>query len=87
MTEEQLETKRKYAEEKKPSMKRRADHHDYTERRMYMITLEVEGRKPVFGHLVRNVLASKIEAQKALITKSMEETQRLFDSRMDYWFA
>ena len=34
--------------------------------------------------------ASKIEAietQKALITKSMEETQRLFDSRMDYWFA
>ena len=28
-----------------------------------------------------------IEAQKALITKSMEETQRLFDSRMDYWFA
>ena len=28
-----------------------------------------------------------IEAQKALITKSIEETQRLFDSRMDYWFA
>lgn len=28
-----------------------------------------------------------IEAQKALITKSMEETQRLFGSRMDYWFA
>lgn len=28
-----------------------------------------------------------IEAQKALITKSMEETQRLFNSRMDYWFA
>lgn len=28
-----------------------------------------------------------IEAQKALITKSMEETRRLFDSRMDYWFA
>ncbi len=51
MTEEQLEAKRKYAGEKKPSMKRRADHHDYTERRMYMITLEVEGRKPVFGHL------------------------------------
>ena len=24
------------------SMKRRDDHHDYTERRMYMITLEVE---------------------------------------------
>ena len=38
-------------------MKRRDDHHDYTERRMYMITLEVEGRRPVFGHLVGDAFA------------------------------
>ena len=40
--------------------------------------------------ILAEAFASKveaIEAQKALITKSMEETQRLFDSRMDYWFA
>ena len=57
MTEEQISTKKKYAGEKKVSMKRRDDRHDYTERRMYMITLEVEGRKPVFGRLVGDAFA------------------------------
>ena len=59
MTEEQIEAKKKYAGEKKASMKRRDDYHDYTERRMYMITLEVEGRKPLFGHLVGNPFAER----------------------------
>jgi hypothetical protein len=35
--------------EKKPTMKRRMDEHDYTERCIYMITLAVEGREPVLG--------------------------------------
>ena len=38
-------------------MKRRDDHHDYTERRIYMITLEVEGRRPVFGRLMGDAFA------------------------------
>lgn len=59
MTEEQIEAKKKYTGEKNASMKRRDDHHDYTERRMYMITLEVEGRKPLFGHLVGNPFAEQ----------------------------
>ena len=42
MTDEQIAAKKEHAGEKKASMKRRDDHHDYTERRMYMITLEVE---------------------------------------------
>lgn len=37
--------------EPKPSMKRRNGRHDYHSRRMYMITLAVEGRKPVLGEL------------------------------------
>ena len=49
----------KYAGEKKASMKRRDDHHDYTERRMYMITLEVEGRRPLFGRIVGNPFAER----------------------------
>ena len=57
MTDEQIAAKKTFAGEKKPSMKRRDDHHDYTERRMYMITLEVEGRRPVFGHLVGDAFA------------------------------
>ena len=59
MTEEQLEAKKKNADEKVVSMKRRDDYHDYKERRMYMITLEVEGRLPVFGHLEGDAFAEK----------------------------
>ena len=40
-----------YGEEAKRSMKRRNAHHDYYSRRIYMITLVVEGRKPVLGNL------------------------------------
>lgn len=51
MTDEQIARKKQYAGAKKPSMKRRDDHHDYCERRMYMITIETEGRSPIFGKL------------------------------------
>ena len=37
--------------EAKQSMKRRNSHHDYHSRRIYMITLVVDGRKPVLGNL------------------------------------
>ena len=57
--EKKLQDKLRFAGEKIPSMKRRDDHHDYTERRMYMITLEVEGRRPVFGRLVGDAFAPK----------------------------
>ena len=59
MTEEQIARKKEYAGEKKTSMKRRDDNHDYTERRMYMITLEVEGRRPLFGRIVGDVQAEQ----------------------------
>lgn len=59
MTDEQIAAKKEHAGEKKASMKRRDDHHDYSERRMYMITLEVEGRRPVFGRLVGDAFAPK----------------------------
>ena len=59
MTEEEFIAKKKYAGEKKTSMKRRDIHHDYTSRRMYMVTLEVEGRRPIFGHLVGDAFAQR----------------------------
>ena len=59
MTDDQIVSKKKHAGEKNPSMKRRDDHHDYTERRMYMITLEVEGRRPLFGQIVGDCFAPK----------------------------
>ena len=57
MTEEQIEAKKQFAGEKRTSMKRRDERHDYTERRIYMITLEVEGRRPIFGRLVGDAFA------------------------------
>lgn len=59
MTDEQFIERGKYAGEKNASMKRRDIHHDYTSRRMYMVTLEVEGRRPIFGHLVGDAFAQR----------------------------
>lgn len=70
LTDEQITKKKKFAGEKKISMKRRDDHHDYTERRMYMITIEVEGRRPVFGHLTGDPFAAAGSGNYARIVLS-----------------
>lgn len=41
----------KWATDKKPSMKRRCENHDYHDRCIYMITMVLEGRKPLLGTL------------------------------------
>ena len=51
MDEQDIARKKELASEKKPSMKRRDDYHDYSERRMYMITIEVTDREPVLGRV------------------------------------
>jgi len=45
-------------QEKKPSMKRRCDEHDYTKRGIYMITMATEGRLPLFGTLKGDPMAT-----------------------------
>ena len=45
------EKRKAFAGEKVPSMKRRCVDHDYTERSMYMVTLVVEGRRKLLGHV------------------------------------
>lgn len=47
-----FESQKAFAREKKPSMQRRCVDNDYTARRMYMITMVTEGRKPLFGKVV-----------------------------------
>ena len=59
MDEKKLAEKKAHAGEKKVSMKRRDDYNDYHGRRMYMLTMEVEGRLPLFGRLVGNVGAGR----------------------------
>ena len=51
MTPEQIEEKKRFAGEKKPSMKRRSGINNYYGRHIYMLTLAVEGRRPLLGTL------------------------------------
>ncbi len=52
MKREVYESQKAFAGEKIPSMLRRCVGHDYTERMMYMVTMVVEGRLPLFGTVV-----------------------------------
>lgn len=52
MERETFEHRKAFAGEKKPSMQRRCIENDYKGRRMYMITMVTEGRKPLFGNVV-----------------------------------
>ena len=49
---EAFEKHKPFAGEKKPSMLRRRVGHDYESRRVYLITMTVEGRRPLLGRLV-----------------------------------
>ena len=51
MKNEVYERQKPFAGEKKPSMLRRCVGHDYTERQMYMVTMVVEGRRPLLGRV------------------------------------
>lgn len=49
MNDEQLRRRQELAGQKVASMLRRKQDHDYTGRRMYMVTMVTEGRLPLFG--------------------------------------
>ena len=52
MDRKTFESQKAFAGEKKPSMQRRCVDNDYMARRMYMVTMVTEGRKPLFGKVV-----------------------------------
>lgn len=51
MDARKIEEKKRFAGEKKPSMKRRSEINNYYGRHIYMLTLTVEGRRPLLGKL------------------------------------
>ena len=57
MKREVYESQKAFAGEKKPSMQRRCVGHDYTGRMIYMVTMVVEGRRPLFGTVAGLLLA------------------------------
>jgi len=58
MDKEAFEKHLPFAGPRKPSMLRRRVGHDYGSRHIYLITMTVEGRRPILGTLVGNADAS-----------------------------
>ena len=81
MTGEEYAKHKHYAGGAKPSMNRRRVGHDYRERRLYMITMTVEGRRPLFGRLVGET-AGAPEAAEARV-----ELTPLGQRVQEEWFA
>ena len=76
-----------FAGEKKPSMLRRRVGHDYESRRIYLITLTVEGRRPLLGTLVGNAdaLDGSPEAPRIEPSSLGREVQRCWFSIHEHY--
>ena len=70
MTEKRKKDIEEFAGEKQPSMKRRSDINDYHGRHIYLVTLAVEGRRPLLGQVVGNPLAAEGSADAPRIELS-----------------
>lgn len=60
-------------QEKKRSMKRRCDEHDYTRRGIYMITMATEGRLPLFGTLKGDPLVTNGNDKPQIVLSPLGE--------------
>lgn len=70
MDHEQFKKHQAFAGEKKPSMLRRRIGHDYQSRRMYLVTITVEGRKPLLGRLVGDADAPEGSSEEPRVVLS-----------------
>lgn len=61
MDKETYRKNKRFAGEKKPSMKRRLVGHDYTRKGIYLLTMAVEGRRPLFGRVYGSSDDARIE--------------------------
>lgn len=79
---EAFEKHKVFAGEKKASMHRRRVGHDYQSRRAYLITLVVEGRRPLLGQLVGDADAPDGDenALRVELTELGEEVRRCWMS-------
>lgn len=79
---EQFEKHKAFAGEKKPSMLRRRVGHDYESRRMYLITMTVEGRLPLLGRLV-----GKCDSEVGTVDYPHVELSELGEKVRERWYA
>ena len=87
MDKEAFEKHKPFAGEKKPSMLRRRVGHDYQSRRIYLITMTVEGRRPLLGTLVGDAGApdDSPEAPRVEPSPLGLEVQRCWFSIHEYY--
>lgn len=78
MDKKTFEQQKPFARDRIPSMKRRCIDHDYRERRIYMVTLVVEGRRKLFGEVIGHSNAPKgsVEAPRMELSVLGEAVQR-----------
>lgn len=81
MKREVYESQKAFAGEKKPSMQRRCVGHDYTGRMIYMVTMVVEGRRPLLGRLTGRSDAP-VGSDEAPRVELSELGQRVYDEWM-----
>ena len=84
---EAFEKHKPFAGEKKPSMLRRRVGHDYESRRIYLITMTVEGRRPLLGRLVGDAEAAEgsPEAPRIELSPLGEEVRNCWTSISNYY--
>ena len=70
-----------------PSMTRRRVGHDYESRRMYLITMTIEGRRPLLGEVVGNPNASEDspDAPRIELNALGKEVERLWHAIPSYY--
>ena len=87
MKKEDFEKHKPFAGEKKPSMLRRRVGHDYESRRIYLITMTVEGRRPLLGQLVGDADAPDDSSEAPRVESSPlgMEVERCWFSIPDFY--
>ncbi|SEA45968.1 hypothetical protein SAMN04487851_106142 [Prevotella sp. tc2-28] len=82
MDRKTFESQKPFAGEKKPSMQRRCVDNDYTARRIYMVTMVTEGRKPLFGCVMGHseAVESSPEAPRVALSPLGEAVREIWQT-------
>jgi len=83
---ESFEKHKPFAGEKKPSMLRRRVGHDYEQRCVYLITMTVEGRRPLLGRLIGDAEAEEggPEAPRVELSPLGQQVREMWEAISQY---
>ena len=86
MKREEYEQRKAFAGDKQPSMLRRRLDHDYTGKRIYLITMTTEGRQPLLGTVVGDpgAPAGSANAPRTLLSPLGDAVRREWYAIHDY---